>query len=115
MGKLLGLLVFAAASLSVPALAFEPEMRLAVDDPARPVFHASTNLPDGAELIVMVNRLGYVGQDKVTVRNGQFDTTRFSQEGMPLQRGMYKVEVSMSLPSCSANEFRMSSASRASA
>ncbi len=78
---------------------YRPAVKLFVEDERRPTIHGRTNLPDGAELLVGLSRpeSAYFGQAKVTVRDGQFATERFSQNGNPLNPGRYKVEVSMSL------------------
>lgn len=78
---------------------YEPVMDVFVEDPARPVFHGRTNLPDGAELMLTLTRpaSGFMAQAKMNVVSGQFVTERMSQGGSPLNPGRYKLEVSMSL------------------
>lgn len=63
-----------------------------------------TNLPSGAVLIVGLADTNYVArripnyyaQSKVSVRRGRFRSERFTDDGGPLNRGRYLVDVSMS-------------------
>ncbi|MDP2374405.1 peptidoglycan-binding protein [Reyranella sp.] len=82
-----------------PPVGFQPAMTLRVEGPSQPTIYGSTNLPDGAQLIVSITRpeSKYMAQDTVVVRNGQFKTARFSSLGKPLNPGTYSVSVTMSL------------------
>jgi hypothetical protein len=81
------------------AVAIEPTMKLSIEHPDRPILHGITNLPDGAELLLTLTKVGggYVGQSKATVAAGQFATGAFSKEGAQLPVGRYNIEVSMSI------------------
>ena len=94
------LLSFAVLLMTwAPVIAIEPTMNVFVEGPLRPIFHGSTNLPDASELILTLSRTesGYRAQSKVTVRAGHFATERFSSAGKPLNPGLYRIEVSMSV------------------
>lgn len=89
---------FASALLiSTAALALEPAMTLTVESPSKPIVHGTTNLPDGAELIVTISRAQsrYSAQSKAVVQGGQFVSEQFSQDGGDLNPGTYAVEVTM--------------------
>ena len=85
----------------VIAVALEPSISLSIEHPAKPIIHGTTNLPDGAELMLTVTKIGggYTGQDTMHVTAGQFTTDEFSLDGHQLPAGQYKIEVSMSMAS----------------
>jgi hypothetical protein len=56
-----------------------------------------TNLPDGTELMLSVQRGPVVGGDKVAVVDGRFSADIFPKEGKPIPTGPYEVEVSTPL------------------
>ncbi len=78
---------------------FQPTIDIFIENPLQPIFHGTTNLPDGAELILSLSRpdSGYMAQDKVTVADGHFTTSQFSQSGHPMNPGLYSIEASMSI------------------
>jgi hypothetical protein len=93
------LLLMLAMMAALPAEAFEPTMDIFVENPLQPIFHGSTNLPDGSELMLTLARSqsGYMAQSQMKVAGGHFTTEQFSADGAPLNPGHYKVEISMSM------------------
>jgi hypothetical protein len=83
------------------AAALEPTFKINVETPPRPVVNGQTNLPDGTELIISINRkeTDYLAQDKVEVAGGKFTTQEFSEHGSDLSPGTYSVEVLMPVQS----------------
>lgn len=71
------------------------------------LFGIKTNLPENTELLVTVtDDNGYAGQDKaVILKDGNGYTAEFSNHGEAL-KGMYHVEITMSLPALQANSVR---------
>lgn len=93
--------LLATVMLASPVYAFEPTMDIFVETPLTPIFHGSTNLPDGSSVILSLTRpqSGYFGQNKFTIKNGQFKTDQFSIMGRSLNPGQYKIEISMGMAS----------------
>jgi len=63
---------------------------------ADPVIQGQTNLPDGTQLIVSLEKTNgpLMGQDNVTVSGGAFQTDQYSDHGNPYAPGIYTVEIS---------------------
>ena len=65
-----------------------------------------TNLFNKASLLLTIkNSNSYMGQDKVTVENGQFKSAIFSNKGNSLEVGRYILNISLSLPGTQSKEF----------
>jgi hypothetical protein len=58
-------------------------------------FHIITNLPDGMMLNVDLfnDNTDYHSQDQVIIKNGATDTTYFSNDNNPLEKGRYDLQV----------------------
>ena len=61
----------------------------------RPTIEGTTNLPDGAELMVTLSRKAssYMAQDKLKVQGSKFKSNQFSDRSSPLLPGKYVLEV----------------------
>jgi len=61
----------------------------------RPVIAGTTNLPDGTELMLTVSRKrsGYMGEAKVRILSGRFETKPFTNGDLPLLPGTYILEI----------------------
>jgi len=77
------------------AHAFEPTIDMKHSISLTPTIYGTTNLPDGAELMLTLARteVQYVAQKKMTVKNGKFMAAGFSDQGSPLTPGKYAVEI----------------------
>lgn len=65
-----------------------------------------TNLFNKASLLLTIkNSNSYMGQDKVTVENGQFKSAIFSNKGNSLEAGRYILNISLSFPGTQSKEF----------
>lgn len=65
-----------------------------------------TNLFDKASLLLTIkNSNSYMGQDKVTVENGEFKSAIFSNKGSSLETGKYILNISLSIPVAQSKEF----------
>lgn len=58
---------------------------------------ATSNLPDGAELLVGLFSDGYHGQDQAVIGDGTASFGPFSDDGAALPAGKYELSVSMSI------------------
>lgn len=70
-------------------------------------FNIKTNLPDTAELMIGISEvsdLGYIGQTKAIVKNGEAQTEWFSNKGEALRNGKYNLSISMSIPTTQSEE-----------
>lgn len=87
-------------SLCAPAAALEAELRIHIEQLPRPVVSGTTNLPDGTELLVTVERadIGYKAQAKTSVQGGRYKAGPFSHRDHNLPPGGYTVEVLMPIP-----------------
>jgi hypothetical protein len=101
-----GLCALVAAAQAM-ADKFEPTISVTVADPATPIFHGKTNLPDGTGINVAVNPPGcrmeelscvLLGQSKATVEHGEFHTERFWTQ-VPISQRIYTIEVLLVVPS----------------
>ena len=86
--------------LSAHTFAFTVTMSATTDGTDRPTVLGRTNLPDGIELLVTINRRGgdYKAQDSTKVVGGAFHAGPFSQKGSGLNPGIYTLEVVMPVP-----------------
>lgn len=87
-------LVFAAGS----AFALNVTLSAKSDGSTTPTIVGTTNLPDGVELMFTLEKSGinYRAQTKAIVNGGTFRAGPFSQSYSGLQKGTYKLDVSMS-------------------
>lgn len=70
------------------------------DEDGMVTFDGTTNLPDGAELLVTLsNDDGFRAQSKTNVENGDFKTEQYTNQGDQLETGTYTVEVTMGFAS----------------
>lgn len=90
-------IIFIACLAAAPAMALEARIAIEIDKPAQPLVVGSTNLPDGAELMITIRRKDrrMVAQDKATVMHGRFQAGRFTARGADLAAGVYSAEVYM--------------------
>jgi hypothetical protein len=88
----------AIAFVSTAAGAATPLVFLVTGNTAtgRPVIEGTTNLPDGAELMVTLSRKAnsYMAQDTLKVQGGRFKSNQFTNRFSPLLPGQYVLEVS---------------------
>ena len=88
----------AIAFMSSVAVAAPPLVFLVTGNAAtgRPTVEGTTNLPDGAELMVTLSRKasGYMAQDQFKVQGGKFKSNQFTDHYSPLLPGKYVLEVS---------------------
>ena len=89
--------VAAIAFISSAAGAATPLIFLVTSNAAtgRPTIEGTTNLPDGAELMVTLSRKAssYMAQDQFKVQGGKFKSTQFTDHFSPLLPGKYVLEV----------------------
>ncbi|MFI5024223.1 MAG: hypothetical protein ACHQRJ_21545 [Alphaproteobacteria bacterium] len=90
-------IIVAVACAGSPATAFEPTIKVAVENPSRPTIIGVTNLPDHTELMIAVRRKQsrFEAESKVAVSGGHFRSEPFSQLENDLNPGTYEVEVTM--------------------
>lgn len=89
--------------------AFKVTMSAKFDGEDKPLVIGATNLPEGTELMVTVQRTesGYMAQGKTRVVNGgTFRAGPFSQKGAPLNPGTYAVSVSSTIASLQPSSVR---------
>jgi hypothetical protein len=84
---------------SQPQSPIEVRISAASDGKPMPVIEGETNLPDGAELLVSVQKVTsrFMAQGKAPVTSGKFRAGPFSSGGGPLSPGDYEVSISMSV------------------
>lgn len=66
------------------------------DGSEKPIITGTTNLPDGIELMITIERpsSSYMAQAEGVVKSGMFKAGPFSQQGKSLNPGIYTLEVS---------------------
>ena len=96
-GKLVFAITIMIALAAADASAATPLILLVTGsaENGRPTIEGTTNLPDGAELMVTLSRResSYMAQDKLSVKNGRFKSSQFSNSSAPLLPGKYTLEV----------------------
>ncbi|MDL2211851.1 hypothetical protein LJB88_03130 [Erysipelotrichaceae bacterium OttesenSCG-928-M19] len=67
-----------------------------------------TNLPDGTKGIISFSnkKIDYNGQYKFEVKDGFFDSDTFTQNGATLQKGTYKLEITISSTGTQPEEYK---------
>jgi hypothetical protein len=97
----IGVFVLSTALMLLPrwAEAFEPYLNALVLGTTHPVISGQTNLPDGAEMTVMISRREspFFASAKAIVSAGSFKTEPFSDEGKELSPGSYSVMIRMNM------------------
>ncbi|MGZ8252271.1 MAG: hypothetical protein ACXWT7_07990 [Methylophilaceae bacterium] len=85
--------------VSVRAFALTVTVTATTDGTDKPTIIGTTNLPDGIELMITLQRKesDYMAQDKTQVKGGAFRAGPFSQKGVGLNPGVYTLEVTMPL------------------
>lgn len=58
------------------------------------VIQGTTNLPEGTQLMLSLNGSGYMAQDSVSVSDGTFTSSQFSDKRNSLASGTYTLEIS---------------------
>lgn len=98
-GRLRNVLAVLCIFSATQASALDVAMSTKVLGGNKPVIVGTTNLPDGIELMITLQRKesNYMAQDKANVSGGSFQVGPFSQNGASLNPGTYTLEVSMPL------------------
>lgn len=106
--RIRGLYLVVGIAFAMRLEALEPTMSVQVENAATPIIHGTTNLPDGSELIVSIWRKEstFLGMSDVKVVHGHFTTARFSAGSGPVNSGVYKIEVTMSVAALQPPEVR---------
>lgn len=90
---LLLLLAFSASE----AFALNVTMSTKIQGGDKPIVLGKTNLPDGTDLMVSIerNKNAYGGQSKVKVSRGEFRVGPFSQKGSAFNPGTYTLKITV--------------------
>lgn len=103
---ILARLIFAFFSLCLSATTpADEQTRLSTSvrnsEKGLPIISGQTNLPDGTVLLITITcpSISYLGQDSVQVANGSFQSSQFSEKGMPIRVSNCTSETSMPPPS----------------
>jgi hypothetical protein len=103
-------LVFAMAGMllcAVPTCALEVRISAKADGD-KPRVSGTTNLSDGTELLITIDRadIKFMAQDKVVVRAGGFSTKELSDKGRGLLPGRYSIDVTMPVAAVQSADVR---------
>lgn len=76
-----------------------------IEEDEKVYVEGETNLPDYAEIMIIVTAEEYTGQTKTIVKNGAFKTEGFTNKGSKLPQGEYDLSISLGIPSTQDDKF----------
>jgi hypothetical protein len=98
MRALLAILLLALSGGAALSEQFVPTIDASIEGGRRPVLRATTNLPDGTKILVVVDGPNYQGEAFAEVKDGSFVVGPFSNVEIGLIAGNYLFQIGSAAP-----------------